>query len=266
MSKELNLVEILKDCPSGMKLWSPCWGVMTYMHIDWEEYQAWKDSKVDDLVDIYPIVVKWVEEELSFAINGKYIDGGDVMLFPSKDNRDWSTFRIPFKDGDFIYTECNSGNEWISIYKFRSEEGLHLTYANFNKNDEIIGINNIGGLCEDNEIKNQRLASEAEIEQILKALHTIGYNWNNEAKKFEDIEEYKPKWNPDTLKSFDKVLIRDEDSEYWGGDFYLYTDKETGSDFTYSCVTSNYKICIPYNEDTKHLLGTNKEQPVFYRL
>jgi hypothetical protein len=260
--KELNLVEILKNCPKGIKLWSPCWGKLTYNGIDWREYDAW-DYESND---VYPIQTTWVEEELLFNPYGQYIDGGDVMLFPSKDNRDWSTFRRPFNEGDFIYTECNSGNKWISIYKFKSEEGLHLTYANLNINDETIGINHKGGLCEDKDIKYQRLASEAEIEQILKALHTIGYNWNNEAKKFEDIEEDKPKWNPDTLQPFDKVLIRDEDSEYWGGDFYLYTDKETGSDFIYSCVSSNYKICIPYNEDTKQMLGTNKEQPVFYRL
>ena len=254
--KELNLVEILKGCPKGTKLYSTIYGEVEF------------DEILHGNCETYPIYFYKGGNLRCVSADGRDIINydGECTLFPSKDNRDWSTFRIPFKDGDFIYTECNSGNEWISIYKFKSEGGLHLTYANFNINDETIGISNKRGLCEDEDIKCQRLASDAEIEQLINALHKIGYNWNNEAKKFEDIEEYKPKWNPDTLKPFDKVLIRDEDSEYWDGDFYLYTDMETGSDFTYSCVTSNYKICIPYNEDTKHLLGTNKEEPEYYRL
>lgn len=261
-NKELNLVEILKDCPKGMKLWSPICGKCEL-------------EKVDIDKTIYPIFVLFQKNDISYQNRAGFtkqgypiagVDGAECGLFPSKDNRDWSTFRRPFKEGDFIYTECNSGNEWISIYKFRSEEGLHITYANFNKNDETIDITHKRGLCEDKDIKYQRLATDAEIEQLINALHTIGYNWNNEAKKFEDIEEDKPKWNPDTLQPFDKVLIRDEDSEYWDGDFYLYTDKESGSNFIYSCVSSNYKICIPYNDDTKHLLGTNQEAPEYYRL
>ena len=34
MNENLNLVEILKDCPKGTKLWSPVWGRVTFETID----------------------------------------------------------------------------------------------------------------------------------------------------------------------------------------------------------------------------------------
>jgi hypothetical protein len=154
---------------------------------------------------------------------------------------------------------------WISIFKFRSEAGLHLTYANFDKNGESISINHKRGLCEDEDIKYQRLASDAEIEQLINALHTKGYNWNNEAKKIEKIEEDKPKWNPETLQPFDKVLVKEEEeSEYWTGDLFLYFDNS--SSYQFVGIHDSYKYCIPYNEETKHLLGTSDEEPEYYRL
>jgi hypothetical protein len=168
--KELNLVEILKDCPKGMTLWSPCWGDLTYNGIDWNEYGAWK-SDDDEEEGFFPILTTWVESDLSFNPYGKYVNNGDVMIYPSKENRDWSTFKVE-----------------------------------------------------------------------------------------------KPKWNPDTLQPFDKVLVRDVVSQYWCGNLYLYTDKETDSEYPYSCINDSAKYCIPYNKETKHLLGTNQEPPEYYRL
>lgn len=159
MNNELNLVEILKDCPKGTKLWSPIYGDLTFEELD---------------IGCNPIVCRDEQRIMEyFEKNGKYSDckGAEVMLFPSKDNRDWSTFKAP-----------------------------------------------------------------------------------------------KPKWNPDTLQPFDKVLVRDADTNYWDGDFFTYTDKETDPDYPYSCVAGSFKICIPYNDETKHLLGTNQEAPEYYRI
>lgn len=253
--KELNLVEILKDCPQGTKLWTDCCGEVEFIEINKKPSRP-----------IFEIKFKCRDLNISTDRQGRIHEDGIPMLFPSKDNRDWSTFRIPFNEGDFIYTECNSGNEWISIYKFRSKEGVFFTYANFYKGDKTLNFNESRGLCNDEDIKYQRLASDAEIEQVIKALHMEGYNWNNEAKKIEKIEEDKPKWNPETLQPFDKVLVRDADTDYWDGDCYIHTDKETGSDYPYYCLVDNYKICIPFNDETKHLLGTNQAPPEFYQL
>lgn len=59
------------------------------------------------------------------------------------------------------------------------------------------------------------------------------------------------------FKPFDKVLARDDDSVTWKIEFF---ERENVGDqvFPYVCMNYNYAECIPYNEETKHLLGTNK--------
>lgn len=160
-NKELNLVEILKGCPKGTKLYSTIFGEVEFENIDHQNKEH------------FPIYFRKCEILESVTKEGLHLIGldGECTLFPSKENRDWSTFKV-----------------------------------------------------------------------------------------------LKPKWNPDTLQPFDKVLVRDTVTDYWDGDFYLYTDNDSGSNYPCSCVSSNYKICIPYNEETKHLLGTNQEAPEFYRL
>lgn len=73
----------------------------------------------------------------------------------------------------------------------------------------------------------------------------------------------KEKFDPTTLNPFDKVLVRDYEDWKWKVDFYSY--KEEYSRYPYICVGSMHKYCIPYNDDTKHLVGTKDEAPEFYR-
>lgn len=74
----------------------------------------------------------------------------------------------------------------------------------------------------------------------------------------------KEKFDPKTLKPFDRVLARDYDTCKWKIDFYSH--KEVDSGFPYICAgNSLYKYCIPYNEDTKHLVGTMEEAPEYYK-
>ena len=74
------------------------------------------------------------------------------------------------------------------------------------------------------------------------------------------------KFDPKTLKPFDKVLVRDERSECWRCEFYSHLRKEVESTkFKYAATAHSYARCIPYNEETKHLVGTTDEAPEFYR-
>ena len=72
----------------------------------------------------------------------------------------------------------------------------------------------------------------------------------------------KEKFDPNTLKPFDRVLTRHED-ESWDINFYSY--KKPNWPYPYICIDGAYKRCIPYNDDTKHLVGTTKEAPEYYR-
>ena len=73
----------------------------------------------------------------------------------------------------------------------------------------------------------------------------------------------KEKFDPKTLKAFDMVLVRDHDSRKWSADFYSH--KHDSMEYPYRCIGEAYTYCIPYNEETKHLVGTTDDAPGYYR-
>lgn len=74
------------------------------------------------------------------------------------------------------------------------------------------------------------------------------------------------KFDPQTLQPFDKVLVRDYSGKTWVAAFFSHINDS--NQFWYKFVTvagGSYKQMIPYNDDTKHLLGTNNEAPEYYK-
>lgn len=72
----------------------------------------------------------------------------------------------------------------------------------------------------------------------------------------------KEKFDPKTLKPFDKVIIRN--GEEWQCDFFSHISG--GEIFNKRCIGLGDKtVVIPYNDDTKHLVGTKDEAPEYYR-
>ena len=70
----------------------------------------------------------------------------------------------------------------------------------------------------------------------------------------------KERFDPKTLKPFDKVLVRDNINNPWICDHFSYINHAN------ICITTDRcKYCIPYNDDTKHLVGTTEEAPEYYR-
>lgn len=163
MNKNLNLVEILKDCPKGTKLYSTIYGDVELAGVYLKD-------------DTYPIEIKIGEgNDMIYITNdGRLFDDfrGECTLFPSKEQRDWSKFKPK-----------------------------------------------------------------------------------------------KPKFDPKTLKPFDKVLVRTGTKRFhvWLPDLISVPPNDT--DETILCMTIDTDIimAIPYNEETKSLVGTNKEAPEFYR-
>ena len=160
--QKLNLCEVLKDCPKGFELYSTLHGKVNFVGIVEEEHPI-----------IFMFTDKGVEFTSSVSSEGKYLYStkGECILFPSKDQRDWSKFTAP----------------WLK----------------------------------------------------------------------------KERFDPKTLKPFDKVLVRVFEHHVWKVDFYSH--KGQGKEFPYICVGNTCKYCIPYNDDTKHLIGTTDEAPKFYR-
>ena len=167
MNENLNLVEILKDCPEGTKLYSPIYGDVELMKVKVEDVVF---SSLEDYT--YPIKIKLNNNSLdNFTKDGRmFADySGECMLFPSKDQRDWS--------------------------KFKPKQ---------------------------------------------------------------------PKFNPKTLQPFDKVLTKSLAYGVWQCDFFSNIN-DNNCYTPYNCISNIYKQCIPYNDDTKHLVGTSEEAPEYYR-
>ena len=74
----------------------------------------------------------------------------------------------------------------------------------------------------------------------------------------------KEKFDPKTLKPFDKVLVRYDESACWKCQLFSYIIKDEAI-YPYECIFDSYEVCIPYNDDTKHLVGTTDEAPEYYR-
>ena len=81
--------------------------------------------------------------------------------------------------------------------------------------------------------------------------------------KFKAPWYKKDKFDPKTLKPFDKVIGRDLVSSKWECNLFSHIAESTN--YPYRCIGNYYKLCIPYNDDTKHLVGTNEEAPEYYR-
>ena len=164
MNENIDLTKILKDCPKGTKLYSSTFGQVEFQYI-----------KSDSM---YPIVIKLENGVIeSIASDGKIFNdyNGECILFPSKDQRDWSKFTAP----------------WYKRERF----------------------------------------------------------------------------NPNTLKPFDKVLAASMVDGRWVCDFFSHIGESIRDSGRLYVGTGfgAYDRMIPYNEDTKHLVGTTDEAPEYYR-
>lgn len=76
------------------------------------------------------------------------------------------------------------------------------------------------------------------------------------------------KFDVNTLQPFDKVLVRVDNKSIWEPDFFGY--KGENYDTYVMCISDrilveSWEQCIPYNEETKHLVGTREDCPEYYK-
>ena len=79
-------------------------------------------------------------------------------------------------------------------------------------------------------------------------------DWN----KFTAPWQKKDKFDPKTLRPFDKVIARIDKYGFWCCELFSFI--EEGTNLIKGCG-AYYKYCVPYNDDTKHLVGTTEEAP-----
>lgn len=59
------------------------------------------------------------------------------------------------------------------------------------------------------------------------------------------------------FKPFDKVLVRDDSDDVWQANIFSHIEKDV--EYPYRCINGGYHECLPYNEQTAHFLGTDKD-------
>lgn len=244
----MNIAKILKNAPKGTKLYSPIFG----------------EVELDEVNDTF-IEVENCSFRASFYSDGRYAYNGECLLFPSKDNRDWNNFYIcPFKKGDFIVREYSDYQKFIAIFShfggFREYSTNYLCLlrpdGSFKPRADF-GIGNV---------QEARLATDSEKKELLNAITRNGYIWNSNTltlEKAKFLTSGKDKFNINSLKSFDKVLARDSNSNTWV--CRIYSHYRNTKNYRHACVNNSYAQCIPYNDDTKHLVGTTNDCHEYYK-
>lgn len=205
------------------------------------------DKKSDSIYNIVALLdEKIMERILTYTINGSEADG--------KDSDNDLMLEIPeymtFKDGDILTYRPNGDRLCIFIYKGNDSGLMHnyVTYDCDSRGNNIIKFGEssyISTLCE--------LSTESEKQKLIEALKASREPKAKEyLKRFFGIEQ-KQEYE---FKPFDKVLVRQCTEDKWEAMIFSnYTDKI----HKYRCCGMNYMHCIPYNDQTAHLLGTNKD-------
>ena len=81
-------------------------------------------------------------------------------------------------------------------------------------------------------------------------------------ERFWDEPKKADKFDPKTFQPFDKVLVRDYTYKNWTIDLFAYKNDKEKYIGGLVCL---WKQCIPYNEETKHLIGTKEDCPEYYK-
>lgn len=228
----MNIAEILKNVPKGTKLYSPAFGDVILEEIR-QDYIRVRNNNI----------------KREFYSDGRYYANGECMLFPSRENRDWNNVCL-FKDGDILIS--SSGHPFI--FKELKDNACSI----------YCGIDTGGNFWEHSNywtlIRGVRKATEKEIDLFFERLRKEGFKWNSNTLTLEKLEN---KFDITTLKPFDKVLVRDYGTKTWRCGFYSHYRKD--SCVKYCCTSSISCQCIPYNDETKHLVGTDKDCPEYYK-
>ena len=93
---------------------------------------------------------------------------------------------------------------------------------------------------------------------------------SKDQRDWSKFKSKKPKFDPKTLQPFDKVLVRNCDADKWKCAHFSYMEPSFMGTIYVTSMLFRDRIhyndnCIPYNDDTKHLVGTTDEAPEFYR-
>lgn len=165
----MNIAEILKYCPKDYRLYSPLFGEVTFYNITETKIRVYNLNKF--------CIYDFNHDGTFNVINGVE-STRECMLFPSKDQRDWSKFRLPTKPGDIMMMVDGSCP--------------FITTNVFNKNAPICycSIGSDGKLVVHHTWYNNFYipASEEAKKKLFDKIAEAGYKWNADTLELEKLE------------------------------------------------------------------------------
>ena len=215
-------------------------------------YRAFKGKFAHDCYED-----KWYQNEGNLSTNTfQKLNRADSEIyvtkieerFGGKLNRETLEIEKPqpeFKEGDIVISDSGT----IVLVR-----GISLTrkiYYHAYMRNEYIYINQVEGEFFSRISRIKRFATDSEKQQLFDALAKKGKAWDAEKKQIVDL---KPKCE---FKPFDKVLGRNEKDDVWEAELFSHYREE--SQYPFRCIGFSRKYCIPYNEETAHLLGTTDD-------
>lgn len=161
----MNIANLLKYCPKGTKLYSPIWGEVEFIEV----------------ASSNNIVIKSPDDnEILFYCSGAYHRNGECVLFPSKDQRDWSKFRLPLKRGD-IMMKADGTIPFIASGEFYKD-----TSPKYICGVDITGHFSTGIYGWTSEFYIP--ASKEAKKELFHKMFEAGYKWNADTLELEKIE------------------------------------------------------------------------------
>ena len=207
-----------------------------------------------DAFNAYPLVVLIKSEngEYSAMYNkvGKSSFGGSEVELPND-----LVLQVPewtqFKDGSVLITIKGSifvlnRIEGYKVYDYVAlTNGLGRTLSFGTDGRHYTEFGQIEGF-----------ATEEQKQQLIDALKKSTDPRAKECLKrffgIEEKEEYK-------FEPFDKVLVRNSKKDVWFCNIFSHFSHDKLDFYPFKCIDCGYKFCLPYNDQTKHLLGTTDD-------
>ena len=240
---------------------------------DWSKF-AWKkgDVLVSDDGSIEVIFDKWYDDTYTSFYSKHYLDSEDENDIRYLEEFICSTCKYSLEDTESFLCYVTNIEERLGG-KLNFETLEIEKQPEFKDGDIVVygksvaicrkiykhtlcfyvSLDDMFGLLFDDEVESSeeyRFATEEEKQQLFDALEKEGKAWDAEKKQIVDL---KPKVE---LKPFDKVLVRNRNTQRWNVDLFGFKSGD-GVNIFYHCVGSSWNFCIPYigNES---LLGTTK--------
>lgn len=209
-----------------------------------------------------------VEKKENYKYTLRHISGNLLYLPFSNEKliREWTINDA--KDGDVLalswWEDKNLWEKIIIFKKYHNEgvKGLYSMpcvegYGKTFKNGKIAFLDEEVPYYSKTWTCNLHPATKEQRNLLFQKMKDAGYEWDGENKDFKKF-----RFDPGTLQPFDKVLVRDCECHKWTCDLFSHT---VDTLCKFQCFGFPYNYCIPYNNDTKHLVGTTEEEPEYYK-